>query len=629
MLGSTVGGTMDSGISGWWPSQAGTPVFSSCDFRPYGGLVSTEAHRGPANRRWTGAFYGSVHGLERVPEGAVGAHHLNRSAAEIVVASTARLGIKQAVELLTGGFALAIWDREREELWLGRDRLGIKPLYYGFTPDGLVFGSDLAAFRAHPDRQPEIDRAALHLYLRYNTVPAPYAIYRDTYKVRPGTLLRFRAPRRDAMEENVYWSAAHAAVTGQACPFRGTPANAVDQLDSLLREAITARLPTGGAAGAFLSGGVDSSTVAALMQAQSGQRIRTFSIGSLDTEFDEAEHARAVAQHLGTEHTELYVTPVEALAIVPRLAQIYDEPFADYSQIPTLLACELARRSVAVVLAGDGGDEVFAGYNRHVWGGRVWRLIRMVPTPARAAVARALTSVAPEAWDRGFERFGAVLPGWLRHRMPGYKMHKLAGSLRARSPFDLYRHLTSYWTAPGRIVIGGQEPAESGSALPELVDFTSQMVLMDQLGYLPDDGLVKVEQASRAVGLDVRVPLLDHSIVEFGWQLPLDLKLRGSQGKWVLRQVLYRYVPRELIERPKLGFGVPLGAWLRGPLREWAEELLDERRLRADGYFNPEPIRSLWAQHLAGTHRWEYQLWSVLMFQAWLDEYHAVPTGVR
>jgi len=587
--------------------------------------LSPEGHQPmpSAGGRYVIAFNGEVYNHLALRRDLPGVRWRGTSDTETMLAAIEAWGVEAAVGRFVGMFAFALWDRQRAELTLVRDRLGIKPLYYGYAAGGLLFASELSALRAHAEFDPEVNPDALHLLLRYNSIPAPHTVYRGVYKVRPGTILRWRAPRREAQEEVEYWSAAEVAAAGERDPFRGSPEEAVDALETLLRDAVSLRMLADVPLGAFLSGGVDSSTVVALMQAQSDRPVRTFSIGSADAAYDEAPQARAVANHLGTDHTELYVTPEQALDVVPRLATMYDEPFADSSQIPTFLVSELARREVTVALSGDGGDELFAGYNRHVWAGRVWRGMAPVPALLRAALARGLTAVAPDTWDRWFAQAGPILPRALRHRTPGYKVHKLAGGLRATGPLDLYERLAAQWPDPATVLSAGTAPLADHAGARGLRDFPSQMMLLDMQRYLPDDILTKVDRASMAVSLEARVPLLDHRVVEFAWRLPLALKLREGQGKWVLRQVLYRHVPQALIERPKMGFGIPIGAWLRGPLRDWAESLLDERRLREEGFFRPAPIREVWRQHLAGTHAWEHQLWTVLMFQGWLERQRA------
>jgi asparagine synthase (glutamine-hydrolysing) len=519
-------------------------------------------------------------------------------------------------------FAFALWDREDRVLQLVRDRLGIKPLFYGWAADTLLWGSELAALRAHPEFTGEINRDSLALLLRHNCIPAPYSIYQGIRKLPPGTILSLAGPGEDGAEPQAYWSARTVAEQGIADPFRGSAAEATDALDELLRDAVRLRMVADVPLGAFLSGGVDSSAVVALMQAQSGRPVRTYSIGSPDQAYDEAGYAATVARHLGTEHTELYVTPEDALAVIPRLPTMYDEPFADSSQIPTFLVSQLARRHVTVSLSGDGGDELFAGYNRHVWGPRVWNALRWIPSSLRQATGRAVGSSSTEQWDRLYGRIEAAIPGRLRQQMFGYKVHKLASVASSRNPLELYHRLASHWLDASSVVIGAGDPETSvtrdghNSAL----GVTERMMYLDLVTYLPDDILTKLDRASMAVSLEARVPLLDHRVVEFAWRLPMSLKIRDGQSKWLLRQVLYRYVPREMIERPKAGFGIPLDSWLRGPLRDWAEALLDERRLRDEGFFHPAPIRQKWAQHLSGKASWQYHLWDVLMFQAWLEK---------
>jgi asparagine synthase (glutamine-hydrolysing) len=545
---------------------------------------------------------------------------------EVMLAAIETWGLEDAVRRFVGMFAFALWDRQQHRLHLVRDRLGIKPLYYGWAGDTLLFGSELRAFTAHPSFQGEIDRNAIALLLRYQCIPAPHCIYRGVYKLLPGTILTLGRPESANAAPAAYWSARQVAEQGTSDPFTGTEGEAVEQLDTLLREAVSLRMIADVPIAAFLSGGVDSSTVAALMQAQSDRPISTFTIGSTDPAFDESPYARAVAHHLGTDHTELIVTPDDALAVVPQLATLYDEPFADSSQIPTYLISALIRRKATVALSGDGGDELFAGYNRHVWATRVWNSVRYLPRAVRNVQASAITAVPPSTWNSLFERVGHLMPKTLRHGDAGYKLHKMADVLSAPSIEAIYTRLSSHWHAPTSVVLDAAEPATAladPAHAVRLPGFVEKMLYLDLVTYLPDDVLTKVDRASMAVGLEARVPLLDHRVVEFVWRLPVSLKYRDGQSKWLLRQILYRHVPPSLVERSKVGFGIPLHSWLRGPLREWAEELLDERRLAREGYFNPAPIRQRWLEHLSGKRRWEYHLWDVLMFQAWLETSHA------
>ncbi|HAS50867.1 MAG TPA: asparagine synthase (glutamine-hydrolyzing) [Gammaproteobacteria bacterium] len=531
-------------------------------------------------------------------------------------------GIAATLQRTIGMFAIAVWDRAERSLTLARDRLGEKPLYYGGQGDCFLFGSELKALRAHPAFNAAIDRDALSLFLRHNYIPTPHTIYQGIHKLPPGTLLTLSSAQRHTDHAPTpYWSLRDAVERGQAQPFQGTDAEAITALDDLLRDAVQRQQLADVPLGAFLSGGVDSSTIVALMQAQSSRPVKTFTIGFHETGYNEAHYAKAVARHLGTDHTELYVTPEQAQAVIPRLPTLYDEPFADSSQIPTFLVSELTRQQVTVSLSGDAGDELFGGYNRYLLAGSIWRKIRRLSPPLRTLVARSITALPPAAWDRGCGALARVLPLRWRFSLPGDKVHKLADILTAASPELIYRGLVSHWPQPATVVIGATEPTtvlNQAAAWPNL-DFEQRMLYLDTLSYLPDDILVKVDRAAMAVSLETRVPLLDHRVVEFAWRLPLAMKIRHGESKWILRQVLDRYVPRTLIERPKMGFGVPLDCWLRGPLREWAEDLLDENRLRQEGFFNPEPIRRKWAEHLTGTRNWQYHLWDVLMFQAWWE----------
>lgn len=540
---------------------------------------------------------------------------------ETLLAAIAVWGVEETLRQCVGMFAFALWDREARTLTLARDRLGEKPLYYGWQGETFLFGSELKALRAHPAFQGEISRDSLALYMRHNCIPAPYSIYQGIYKLLPGTYLTLKQGERNVRPCS-YWSAREAAEDGQRNPFAGSEAEAQSALDNILRQAVSGQMLADVPLGAFLSGGVDSSTVVALMQALSDRPAKTFTIGFHENGYNEAEHALAVARHLGTEHTELYVTSEQAMAVIPRLPTLYDEPFADSSQIPTFLVSELARRHVTVSLSGDGGDELFGGYNRYFWATNIWRRVGWLPQSVRAALAGALTTLPPTTWNTAFKGLARFLPPGWHYANPGDKLHKLAEILAVRSPEEIYLGLVSHWKRPADVVPGAHEPATvltdpaKWAALP---DFEHRMMYLDQMAYLPDDILAKVDRAAMGVSLETRVPLLDHRVVEFAWRLPLPMKIRNGQGKWLLRRVLYNYVPQELIERPKMGFGIPLDAWLRGPLKAWAESLLDEARLRREGYFDPAPIRRKWAEHLAGRRNWSYHLWDVLMFQAWQE----------
>lgn len=534
-------------------------------------------------------------------------------------------GIQGTVERAIGMFAFAVWDRQTCTLTLARDRLGEKPLYYGWQDGTFLFGSELKALRAHPAFLNQIDHGALSLFLRSSYIPAPYAIYQGISKLPPGCLLTVSLQRPEP-ELSRYWSGSDVARSGVTNGFAGSTGQAVDELEVLLKDAVRQQMMADVPLGAFLSGGVDSSTVVALMQAQSSRPVKTFTIGFHEKGYNEAEHAMLVARHLGTDHTELYVSAEQAMAVIPRLPALYDEPFADSSQIPTFLVSQLARQQVTVSLSGDAGDELFCGYNRYQLTHKLWRRLSRVPLPLRRLAARALTSVSPDAWSWVASAAGGLLPRAARVAQLGDKVHKGAGVLASESADALYLGLVSHWHDPAAVVINGREPPTllSGNT-PDLqgLDDVQRMMVLDLLTYLPDDILAKVDRAAMGVSLETRVPFLDHRVVEMAWRLPLDMKLREGQSKWILRQVLYRHVPQALIERPKMGFGIPIDSWLRGPLRQWAEELLDESRLKREGYFHPAEIRQKWREHLSGQRNWQHQLWNVLMFQAWLESQSA------
>lgn len=544
---------------------------------------------------------------------------------ETLLAAIHAWGIDAAVRRCVGMFAFALWDSLHAILTLGRDRLGEKPLYYGWQGEGaqsvFLFGSELKALRAHPAFSAQVDRNALRLLLRYSYISAPHCIYQGISKLMPGTLLEVRYEQRTAITRP-YWSLDGVARAGSAAPFDGGEQQAIDRLEALAGASVGQQMVADVPLGAFLSGGVDSSLVAALMQKQSSRPIKTFAIGFREEGYDEAAHARAVARHLGTDHTELYVSAADALDVVPRLGSMYDEPLADDSQIPTFLVSQMARAHVTVALSGDGGDELFCGYNTYQLSEKLWRRLQGWPVPLRSMLARGVISIAPDTWNRFAHAGRMVLPVSLRNANLGDKLHKGAHLMASPTADALYHDLISHWHDLDAIVIGGNDmpTLQTGqSAQLEGLDASERMMLIDQLTYLPDDVLAKVDRASMNVSLETRVPLLDHRLVEFAWQLPLGMKRRNGQTKWVLRQVLYRHVPRELIERPKQGFSVPIAAWLRGPLRAWVEALLDEGRLAREGYFYPAAIRRQWQEHLSGKRNWQRQLWNVLMFQVWLE----------
>ncbi|PRA58945.1 MULTISPECIES: asparagine synthase (glutamine-hydrolyzing) [Pseudomonas] len=536
---------------------------------------------------------------------------------EVMLAAFEHWGIKETLSKLVGMFALAVWDRTRETLTLARDRMGEKPLYYGINKGALIFASELQAFDAHPSFEAEVSRESLALLLKYAYVPSPHSIYKGIYKLPPGTWIELD---RSTLESgivgapNAYWELPDTQSTNRLTI---SDSEVIDQLEELMRTTIREQMMADVPLGAFLSGGIDSSLIVGLMQSLSQQQVKTFTIGFDNPGYNEAEHAKAVARHLGTDHTELYVTGNDALNVVPKLPDIYGEPFADSSQIPTYLVSQLARSQVTVSLSGDAGDELFGGYNRYQYLPNVWRKLKRVPGPARRLAARMIESASPGQWDSLASGLMPITPARLRVRLPGDKLHKLATVMRHDTPGLMYDRVVSQWPNAWDVVKGTRSNPNLASVGDS--DFAAWMMRQDTLSYLPDDILAKVDRAAMAVSLETRVPFLDHRIVEFASSLPMSFKIRNGNTKWILRQLLDRYVPRELIERPKMGFGIPLHEWLRGPLREWAEALLDPQRLASEGYFEPSPIRAIWERHLRGQGNYQHQLWPVLMFQAWLD----------
>ncbi|MGE0358424.1 MAG: asparagine synthase (glutamine-hydrolyzing) [Burkholderiales bacterium] len=543
-----------------------------------------------------------------------------RSDTEVLLEAIERLGMETALREAIGMFAFAAWDRETRSLHLARDRFGEKPLYYGRVGQSIAFASELKAFAAVPGWNPSLDREALALFLRYNCVPAPRSIWAGISKLAPGSVVSLDASHAAGGELAVpraYATLRDTIVAARADPFEGSLDEAADGLEAVLRESIAGQSVADVPLGAFLSGGIDSSTIVALLQSQSGRPVETFTVGFRESGYDEAAHARAVAKHLGTSHHEVTLGAGDALEAVPRLAEVFDEPFSDSSQLPTLLVAREARRHVTVSLSGDAGDEVFGGYNRYGWLPRLGRRLAPVPAGLRRAAAAALEAL-PARWSSAL--LGA-LPGAPAVAALPDKVPKLLEALRAGSDAERYAGVVSHWSAPAALVKGTVEPPSRpldfpGDA-PGLADFREWMMYTDALTYLPDDILVKVDRAAMAASLETRVPFLDPRVVAFAWSLPVDYRAHETHPKRVLRRLLHRHVPPELVERPKAGFAVPLAAWLRGELRDWAEALLDPARLAREGVFEPAPIRRAWEEHLSGRRDWPYHLWDVLMFQAW------------
>lgn len=640
-------GPDDSGT--WVDAQAGVALgharLAIIDLSPAGHQPMVSA-----DGRFVIAYNGEVYNhralraeLEQAEAAPVWRGH---SDTETLLGAIERWGVEATLQRCVGMFAIALWDRQARMLTLARDRFGEKPLYYGWVGQGtqraFMFGSELKTLRAYPGFAAPVCREALAQYLRFMYVPAPRSIYESIYKLEPGCLLTVQGSPPDAapaqplrpgqvhgsMALRRWWSLASTVEAGARQPLTDE-AEALHLLEDQLTEAVSLQSLADVPLGAFLSGGVDSSTIVALMQRQSPRRVKTFTIGFDEAGFDEAPYARAVAQHLGTEHHEMRVSVRMAREVIPSLPWMYDEPFADSSQIPTHLVCMAARQQVTVALSGDAGDELFGGYNRYFWGPRIWHRLSWMPLPLRQALGHAIAAVPIGAWDK----LGSPLQanaGINKVVRLGDKLHKLATRLQSvRDIEDLYLSLVSEWRDPAALILGGprrsliEPPSLLHDPLPACGVTQEPLCMMyrDSMTYLPDDILCKVDRAAMATSLETRVPFLDHRVAELAWRLPLHLKVRGNVGKWALRQVLYQYVPRELIERPKAGFAIPIGQWLRGPLRDWAGTLLDTARLEREGYFHPDPIRQKWAEHVSGARDHTPSLWAVLMFQSWLAAY--------
>ena len=609
-------GPDDQGI--WLDPAAGAALIhrrlSIVDLSPAGHQPMVSA-----NERFVITYNGEVYSFQEIRKDleAHGTHFRGHSDTEVILEAIALWGLQATLARMIGMFAIALWDRRERTLTLVRDRLGIKPLYWAKFGDLFLFGSELKALRAHPGWTPRIEQSAVAAFMRHDYVPAPHTIYKHVHKLEPGMTLTL--PWRGEPRLTRFWDARAVAREGIRRPLRGSDAELTEQLETLLEDAVRRRMIADVPLGAFLSGGIDSSTVVALMQAANAGKVRSFTIGFAEAGYDEAPHAAAVARHLGTDHTELTVTAQQARDVIPHLPEWFDEPFADSSQIPTYLVSAMTRRHVTVALSGDGGDELFGGYNRYLLATRFWRRLTLLPRPLRHALAQAITAVAPDHWTQLL----SALPGLRLPAQVGDKMHKAAALLGQRDPNAFYRQLVTHWE-PAAVAPSAAEPRgilfdESVAAdFPELL---SRMQFLDLVTYLPDDILTKVDRASMAVALEARVPLIDHRVVEYAWRLPERLKIRNGKSKWALRQILDRHVPRTITERPKMGFGIPLGEWLRGPLRDWAEHLLCERRLREGGLLDVALVRQRWQEHVGGRRNWQYLIWNVLMLEAWRERW--------
>ena len=569
--------------------------------------LSSEGHQPMTSRsgRYTISYNGEVYNFTSLRDELIelGYTFRGHSDTEIILHAFEAWGVANAVSRFIGMFAIALWDSAERKMYLVRDRLGIKPLYYGEINGIFAFASELKSLKEMQDFSQPVDRGSVALFLRYGYIPSPYTIYKDINKLKPGTILSLSIADNNTLEYQYkcFWSVNDIAEQGVISSFNTTDANAINQLDSLLRDSIGLRMLADVPLGAFLSGGIDSSLTTALMQAQNDKPVKTFTIGFNEESYNEAKYAKDIAHYIGTDHTELYVSSSQAMDVIPKLPFIYDEPFADPSQIPTFLLSELTRKHVTVSLSGDGGDELFFGYSRYLFAQRIWNNIHWLPSSVR-------------------KLFGIIHDN--TSMSESSKFSVITDLLSQQSRDDLYNRTVSAWKHPENIVIGSKEPLvdlTGTSRNIKLADYPERMMFFDQISYLPDDILVKLDRASMGVSLEARVPLLDHRVVEFAWNLPQSLKYRDGETKWILRQVLDRYLPRNLVERPKKGFGVPIDSWLRGPLRDWAEDLLNENRLLKEGFFKPEPIREKWQQHLSGKYNWCYYLWRVLMFQSWLN----------
>ena len=576
--------------------------------------------------RYVITYNGEIYNFPELKQELVQLGHSFRgmSDTEVLLAGVEQWGLEAALGRFVGMFAFALWDKRERVLSLARDRMGEKPLFYGWQGPNFVFGSELKAMRAYPGWTAALDLDALALYFRLLYIPAPHSIYRGVYKLPPGMLLQVqrRGETLRLLGPTPYWSLEEVVERGMATPFSGDEHDAREELHRILLDAVGRQMVADVPLGCFLSGGVDSSTVAALMQAKSASPVRTFTIGFSDKAYNEAEQAKAVATYFGATHTELYASPEDALAVIPSLPSIWDEPFADSSQIPTYLVSKLTRNHVVVSLSGDGGDEVFGGYNRYIWGPSIWNTMTRLPVALRRCAGAFLQACPVDVWEAAFMAARAVLPARMALAAPGEKLPKLVEACNATDAHDLFFRVLSQWNSPADILIGGKESwtcYDARDRWPQGMSFLQHMQYLDMQAYLPGDILTKVDRASMAVGLESRAPFLDHRVVEFAWRLPDSMKTQGGIGKRLLREVLHGYAPPQLVDKPKMGFSIPLRQWLRGPLRDWAESLLSAQRLKQSGLLRPAPIRRCWERFLATRSAAYLPLWAVLQFQAWLD----------
>ena len=612
-------GPDDSGI--WFNCENGVVLahrrLSVQDLSPHGHQPMVSA-----SERFVLVFNGEVYNhlelRKKLEEDGRSPTWRGHSDTETILALIEAYGLPNTLSQIEGMFAFALWDKCENAVFLARDRIGEKPLYYGKQGNLMFFSSELKSIRKHPEFIPRIKLKSLYLYLQNNYVPSPHSIYEDIYKLEPGHYLKLASGE----EPIAYWSLSSIVFNKSEVSIKSDE-EYLEQLETELKRSVLQQMQADVPLGAFLSGGVDSSLIVSLMQEQTSKTIKSFSIGFDDVEFDEAPFAKAVANHIGTEHCEFYVTSKQARDVVPKLPNLYDEPFADSSQIPTFLVSEIARQHVTVSLSGDAGDEIFGGYNRYNWGVNIWSKLSCSPASFRKFAKQAIQGISTESWNFAFSPMRKILPTKYRFQNFGDKIHKIAGLLTVVSEEDLYINLTNNWKEPNTLLrtpFEGYQNQSQFLGCVSALSFAERMMAHDTVSYLPDDILVKVDRASMGVSLETRAPFLDHRVVETAWQMPIDMKIRNGIGKYCLRELLYKRVPPALIERPKMGFGVPLNHWLRGPLKEWGENLIDKNRLEESGFFNYEEIHLKWNEHLSGKRNWQHQLWGVLMFEAWRDE---------